>query len=120
MIRSEVLLENKPNYIVKEEILFDKTQNNTDKNKGNGSKSNSSGTGNIIFMKSVSIAPQNHFKKIKKRVYDRNLDASNTSWVHAFNSCLKYDLFHAKVIMSHEPKVFYDSIGKVSAHLSSK
>lgn len=62
-------------------------------------------------MKTISITPQNHFKKIQKRVYHRDLDMNNTSWVHGFNSWLKYELFHAKIITSHEPRLFYEKIG---------
>mmetsp|Transcript_16705 Transcript_16705/g.14620 ORF Transcript_16705/g.14620 Transcript_16705/m.14620 type:complete len:104 (-) Transcript_16705:519-830(-) len=75
-------IRKKPNYIIKEEILH-YNNDNSHEQKAPETKSHSGG---ILFMKSISITPQNHFKKIKKRVYDRNLDATNTSWVHAFNS----------------------------------
>jgi hypothetical protein len=74
----------------------------------------------FFVMNTISISPQNHFKKIQKRVYGSNLDASNTSWVHGFNSCLKYELFSVKLFMSHEPKLYKESIGNNAKALSTK
>lgn len=74
----------------------------------------------FFVMKTIAIAPQNHFKKIQKRVYDKNLDVNNTSWVHGFNSCLKYELFSAKVIMTHEPRLYQESKGEQLEKLNTR
>jgi hypothetical protein len=74
----------------------------------------------FFVMNKIAIAPQNHFKKIQKRVYDRNLDARNTSWIHGFNSCLKYELFSAKVIMTHEPRLYQESKGQQLEKLNTR
>ena len=66
-------IRKRPNYIVKE---FSSSQNSPEK----------SYSSNFLVMKTISIIPQNYFKKLRKRVYDKNLDISNTSWVHGFNS----------------------------------
>jgi len=74
----------------------------------------------FIVMNTISICPQNHFKKIQRKVYDKELNALNTSWVHGFNSCLKYDLFSVKIIMSHEPKLYHEFVQQKEESLKAK
>ena len=74
----------------------------------------------FLVMNTISISPQNHFRKIQKRVYNCTLDTSNTSWVHGFNSWLKYELFSAKLVMSHQPKTYGESTNKNLNALSHK
>lgn len=40
----------------------------------------------FFVMNTISISPQNHFRKVQKRVYGIELSVENTSWVHGFNS----------------------------------